>query len=201
MLRLESTIMGRIARTAWSLLILGVVAFLVSCVDQGREALAQGLDLEGNAVDVLGDGNVTVLVFVRSDCPIANRYAPELSRLNTAFASRGVDLRLVYPDANASAGTVRAHMADFGLSLTPVLDPQHRLVRELGMTISPEAAVLDRNGRLVYRGRIDDRSPAVGINREPRERDLENAILAVLEGHVDRLTTSPAVGCYLSDLP
>jgi hypothetical protein len=39
-----------------------------------------------------------VLVFVRTDCPISNRYAPELRRLQDRFAPRGMAFWLVYPD-------------------------------------------------------------------------------------------------------
>ncbi|MBV8808725.1 MAG: redoxin domain-containing protein, partial [Acidobacteriaceae bacterium] len=39
-----------------------------------------------------------VFLFVRTDCPITNRYAPELQRLAQEFKGDGVDFWMVYPD-------------------------------------------------------------------------------------------------------
>ena len=39
-----------------------------------------------------------VLLFIRTDCPISNRYAPDLERLYERFAPQGVEFRLVYPE-------------------------------------------------------------------------------------------------------
>src|SRR5512134_2888472 len=44
-------------------------------------------DLEGRAVSPLDDDvAATVLLFTRTDCPISNRYAPEVRRLHDRFA-------------------------------------------------------------------------------------------------------------------
>ena len=50
------------------------------------------VDLQGRAVDPLAnaEARLSVLVFLRSDCPISNRYAPEIRRLHARFAPRGV---------------------------------------------------------------------------------------------------------------
>jgi len=51
-----------------------------------------GIDLDGKPVSELaGPGiRIVVLVFAASDCPISNRYVPEIARLNREFSSRGV---------------------------------------------------------------------------------------------------------------
>ena len=54
-----------------------------------------------------------VLLFVRTDCPITNRYAPELQRLSREFASRGAEFWLVYPDPAATVQTIRDQIAQY----------------------------------------------------------------------------------------
>ena len=39
-----------------------------------------------------------VLIFIRTDCPIANRYAPELQNLFERYGSRGFDFKLIYAE-------------------------------------------------------------------------------------------------------
>ena len=142
-----------------------------------------------------------VLLFVRSDCPITNRYAPELSRIAQEFTSRGVDFWLVYPDASETEAGIDRHKSEYKLPGTPLRDPQHQLVKRAQATISPQAAVFDHAGRLVYSGRIDDRYVAFGKARsEPRTHDLEAAIAATLDGKTVAEARTHAVGCYLADV-
>ena len=54
-------------------------------------------------------GALDVWIFVRTDCPISNRYAPTIARLN---AVPGVKLLLVYPEPGVSQQAVDAHLGD-----------------------------------------------------------------------------------------
>jgi hypothetical protein len=67
--------------------------------------------------------------------------------------------------------------------------------------VTPEAAVFDARGRVVYRGRIDDRYVDFGLDRpEPTSRDLERAIQDLLAGRSVAVPRTQAVGCILADL-
>jgi len=73
-------------------------------------------------------------------------------------------------------------------------------VKRAGATITPEAAVYDGRGRLTYRGRIDDRYSAVGIERATATRhDLQDAIAATIAGKPVTPRFTQAVGCYVAD--
>jgi hypothetical protein len=54
-------------------------------------------DLQGNQIPAVsgGSGKAFVFLFVRTDCPISNRYVPEIQRLSEKFAARGIQFRLV----------------------------------------------------------------------------------------------------------
>ena len=66
---------------------------------------------------------------------------------------------------------------------------------------TPEAAVFDATGRLVYHGRIDDRWVEIGKARpQAQTHDLEDAIAAVLAGRPVARAETRAVGCTLADL-
>src|SRR5208283_4604197 len=101
--------------------------------------------------------DVQVFVFVRTDCPITNRYAPELRRIANEFQGRHVAFYLVYPDPNENKRAIENHMAEFGFPGTPLRDPDHELEKRAHATTTPEAAVFDATGHLKYHGRIDDR--------------------------------------------
>jgi hypothetical protein len=142
-----------------------------------------------------------VLIFVRTDCPITNRYAPELQRLSQEFSGRGAEFWLVYPDSAETAVSMKRHRAEFNFPGTVLRDPRHSLVKLAHATTAPEAAVFDSAGKLLYHGRIDDRWVNPGTARPAaRTHDLEDAIAAVLAGHRPAQAATPAVGCSLADV-
>jgi hypothetical protein len=80
-------------------------------------------------------------------------------------------------------------------------DPQHTLVRRTGATVTPEVAVFTADGRMAYRGRIDDSNVDFGKSAPgATKHDLEVAIEAVLAGKPVAEPVTKAVGCYIGDL-
>jgi hypothetical protein len=147
------------------------------------------------------DAIAHAFIFVRSDCPISNAYAPQIQRLHDQFAPRRVQLWLVYVDPSESAATIRRHMKDFRLDCPAVRDLQHALVNRAQAKVTPEAAVFLGTGEKIYSGRIDDRFTTLGRQKERATTDeLEGAITAALTGKEPPRKTVPAVGCPIADL-
>jgi hypothetical protein len=118
---------------------------------------------------VARDAKASVLIFTTIDCPISNRYAPEIIRLRDEFTPQGVRFTLVFANPADDTAAIVDHMKRFGYAMPYVRDANHVLVKRAGVTIAPEAAVIDGTGRVVYRGRIDDRYIAlVSIVRRQR---------------------------------
>ena len=142
---------------------------------------------------------IRVLVFTTTDCPISNRYAPEIQRLATKFKGQA-QFVLVYPVAADSAGMIREHAKKFAYSMESIRDTDQKLVKQTGVTVTPEVAVM-QGTRLLYRGRIDDRYVELGRERpSPTQRDLEAALEAVIAGRPIAVRETRAVGCILADL-
>ena len=162
-------------------------------------------DLDGRPVEPMPTGSYKAIVFVflRIDCPISNRYAPELRRLHDKFASQNVAFRLVFTEPGDLGPPIRAHLADYKLPGEALRDPEHRWAHRCGVKTTPEAAVfLADRATLLYRGRIDDRYVDFGLTRpEPTTHDLEDAIAAALAGRTVTPATTVAVGCPIVDEP
>ncbi len=164
------------------------------------------VDLAGRPVDPLQThgAKVNVLLFVRTDCPISNRYAPEIQRLYDKFSREGVVFWLVYLDPHESVEVIRKHIKEYGYRLRALRDPQHRLVKMTGVRVTPEAAVFIPKGsesQMVYRGRIDNRYVSFAQERpRPTTHDLESALEAIANGRPVPSPSTRAVGCLISDL-
>jgi hypothetical protein len=141
-----------------------------------------------------------VFFFIMHECPVANGYAPEISRIATEYAGRGIRSHIVYFEDDLEPAAARTHAREYGYKSGVVLDPEHLLVKAAGATVSPEAAVFSPSGELLYRGRIDDRVADFGKRRvEPTRRDLRLALDAILAGRPVPTRLTRAVGCYIPE--
>ncbi len=185
------------------LLHLGLAA-LLAAANVLAAAPAHVLDLAGRPVNPLAPaaGRVaTVLVFTTTDCPISNRYAPEIQRLAARFEKRGIGFTLVYPVSTDTPPVIREHLKKFGYAVPVVRDTAQELVKHTGVQVTPEVAVVGAGGRVLYKGRIDDRYVEFGRDRpEPTERNLERALESIVDGRPVAVRETRAVGCFLADL-
>lgn len=147
---------------------------------------------------VVRDQKAIVLIFLMTDCPVAQATAPELGRLSAEFAPRGVSFYGVY--ATETAAEIETYQKDYRLPFPGLLDSRQELARLAGATVVPEAAVFSPDRRLLYRGRVDDRAVSLGtMKAEPTRRDLRLALEAILSGRKVEPQFTEAVGCYLPE--
>jgi hypothetical protein len=171
-------------------------------VSVGKMPAVSVRDVAGATVQPLADAGqkATVLFFVMHECPVANGYAPEIVRIMSDYSSKGVRSFVVYVESDLTLPEARTHSREYGYKSGAVLDPKHLLVKAVGATISPEAAVVSPSGDVLYRGRIDDRVADLGKRRvEPTHRDLRLALDAILSGKPVPTRQTKAIGCYIPE--
>ena len=160
------------------------------------------VDLDGKALNPFqqANGKVLVFVFVRTDCPISNRYAPTIQELEKQYR-KNAEFYLVYPVKSETSEQIRSHMMEFGYKLRVLRDPDGELVKAAQTKVTPEAAVFTANGSLLYHGRIDDWYAEFGRSRSvPSTHELSAALEEAAGGKPVAVATMPAVGCYLPDV-
>ena len=163
---------------------------------------AVGLDLAGKTVDPLAmaAGKPLVLIFVRTDCPISNRYAPTIQALVQKYSGTAVFM-LVYPDKSETRQNIGKHLHEYGYKTTALRDSQHALVKMGKVEVTPEAAVFNAKGELIYHGRIDNWYKEFGRARSaPTTHELEDAIQSALNSQHPAPASVSGIGCYISDL-
>jgi hypothetical protein len=148
------------------------------------------------------EAGATALVFLSTECPISNAYSPTLNRIAAEFPPTALRLVGVCVDPDLSNAEVVRHARDFGLAFPLGRDRAGALAGRLGVTVTPEAVVLDDRGRVRYRGRIDDQFAArQRRNAAPGTHELRDAIAAVLAGREVSRPHVEAVGCPLPEVP
>ncbi len=138
-----------------------------------------------------------VLLFVRTDCPISNRYAPELERIYEKYSADGIDFRTVYPEPGLSSQDMDHHRTEYGLKIPASLDPYRHYVNLAKASVTPEAAVFVE-GKLIYRGRIDNWYIDIGKSQpKPTEHSLEDVLRLISEGKIPAFRETRPVGCVI----
>lgn len=178
-------------------LILGLLLLLPACGSRGVFTDVRN----GNTVTPLdlGAAKAVVLIFITVDCPVANQYSPQIRDLIAAHQDKPVRFYLVHVDPDVTLDAARKHAEDYGHTCPVIRDPEHILVRHTGADITPEAALIDASGDIVYRGRINNWYGDVGRKRPlgPTRHDLRDAIAAVLSGQEIQVKRTQAVGCNI----
>ncbi len=184
----------------------GVIAVAIAApnaygADQLPQLAAVELtDLSGQKHIIGGssDAKLTVLVFLGTQCPVSNGYAPALRRVYEAHAGAKVGVLGVHCDPDVSAEIAQTHARDYELPFPLVLDHDQRLAHVCGIKIVPTAVVIGADGRVLYRGRIDNRYVANGLRRpEATIFDLKAALELALAGQKPNPSTTEPIGCPL----
>jgi len=139
-----------------------------------------------------------VLIFISTDCPISNSYAPAIADLCRGFTPKGIDFYTVYEDSPLTPAAATAHHDAYGFPCDALLDPQQQIAHVSGATVTSEAIVAGAGGTLLYRGRIDDQYVAVGKKRfAATTHELKDALSQIAADQTVNVSSMPAVGCSI----
>ena len=140
-----------------------------------------------------------LLFFVTTDCPVGNSYVPEMNRIHDVYAARGVAVYAVQADTTVDDRVVARYAAEYRYGFPLLIDPRQSLVQLTGATVTPEAVVLSPEGKVLYRGRIDNRVEDFGRQRpEATRRDLRDALDSVLSGRPVAQPFTKSIGCAIT---
>lgn len=159
---------------------------------------ARALDLAGELHVLCTDRELrgTALVLLGEGCPVSNRTLPELGRLAGRAKELGIAFFGVLSDPFLERAAALEYAREYELEFPILFDADGSLAALLAPRVTPEAFLLDPDGALVYRGRVDDRSPELGRMRgEPSKRELLDGLEALGAGRAPAVVRTEAVGC------
>jgi mono/diheme cytochrome c family protein len=179
----------------------------IATADEAESANTSTPNLELTILDTVGvphalgpnhDRAALVVVFLGTECPIANGCIPELNRqfAELVEADSQVAFFGVISDRSVTRAAAARHATQFKIKFPVLFDASGVLAEALQPTHTPEAFVIDRDGRQAYRGRIDDLYADLGKKRtEASRHDLALAIADVLAARPVATPRTEPVGC------
>jgi alkyl hydroperoxide reductase subunit AhpC len=137
--------------------------------------------------------DVTVVVFISTVCPVSNSYNLRMKELYRVYAPKGVKFEFLNANQNESPAEVEDHARRVGFPFPVMRDANNAMADRLGAEYTPESFVIDREGVVRYRGRIDDAQNPARV----RQSSLRLAIDAVLAGRDAPTPETKAFGCTI----
>lgn len=163
------------------------------------------MDLNGTIHSLEQNDNrrVRAFVFVSTECPISNGYIKTLNEIRAMIAKSGKEAELfgVVSDPMVTRTQALKHFAEFNVEFPILFDSSGLLAQVLKPSHIPEAFVLDRDGKLAYRGAIDNSWEAIGRRRLKAEKEfLADTIKLASNGKLVVVAETKPVGC-LFEMP
>ena len=183
------------------------LAMSATCAALGACASVQPRD-DTQGVLAGDRASLVALVFVATDCPIANAMVPEIRSLAAEAKELGIRFYAVHPAPGVDDAQVAAHAREFGTegAFASIVDRNQSLARATGATVTPEGALLRLDGsggfQRLYLGRVNNLYTAIGRRRAaPTEHDLRAAMRAAHDGLPIPHPVPKAVGCFIELSP
>jgi peroxiredoxin len=152
--------------------------------------------------DVAGKAG-TLVVFTCNHCPFAKGWEERIVELANTYSKKGIGVILINandPNKYSEDGfaEMQARAKTRGLQAPYVVDETSAVARAFGATVTPEAFLFDKGGKLAYHGTVDDnhKDPAKVQNRY-----LKDALDAVAAGKPPAQPETKSLGCGIKFRP
>ena len=141
---------------------------------------------------------VLAVVFISNGCPTVSVYNDRLISLQRAYGGMGVQVVAInsnnpYLSPGDSYAEMVKRVDETRYNFPYLKDQDGSVAKCYGAISTPHAYVFDADRRLRYQGRIDDSRDLSKIT----SHDLEDAVVAVLEGSVVEVPETQPFGCAL----
>ncbi len=180
--------MRQVRRAAVLLLLAGSV----SALEIGKTVPSfTGKTVQGSRfslADAQKDHRAVVVMFRSTLCPYSNSYNEPLRDLAAEFGREDVLFVGIHSDRHETKEEIRAHARKYRHDFPKIRDDDGEVARLFGARRTPEAFVLDGDGKLRYRGRVASK---IGTP------DLRNALAALIAGRPIRPSETKAFGCAI----
>jgi peroxiredoxin len=137
--------------------------------------------------------NGALVVFMSAQCPVVKAYAERINALTKDYQANGITVIGMNSNATESLDYVKSNMTERSYSFPMLIDKGNVIADKFGATVTPEVYLFDKDGKLVYRGAIDNDRSGENVTARP----LQDAVEATLGGKAVAKAETKAFGCSI----
>ena len=156
------------------------------------------------SLDTFADTKALLIMFICQHCPFVKHIKTELAQLGKDYFNSELGILAIsandaekYPDDGPESLKAMAIELDFKFPLC--YDQTQETAKAYTAACTPDFFLFDSEGKLAYRGQLDDSRPS---NNQPvTGADLRSAIAAVLADQPVTIEQKPSIGCNIKWKP
>ncbi len=156
------------------------------------------------SLDTFADKKALLIMFICQHCPFVKHIKTELAQLGKDYFSSELGILAIsandaekYPDDGPES--LKAMARELDLKFPLCYDQTQETAKAYTAACTPDFFLFDSEGKLAYRGQLDDSRPS---NNQPvTGADLRSAIAAVLAGQPVTIEQKPSIGCNIKWKP
>ncbi len=159
---------------------------------------ALALSIEGNDVRTqsavslpLEGGKPTVVVFMSSRCPCSASHEPPIEKLANTF--KEMQFVGIVSNQDETPDELREHFTRFPLSFPILRDNRLQYADHFRALKTPHVFVLDKKGKTLYQGGVDDSHEAASANKHY----LKDALTEIQAGRAPKHASVRVLGCAI----
>ena len=163
---------------------------------RGPSFALKGTDGEIHSLESLKGAKGTAVIFTCNTCPFSQGYEARLIALANEYRPKAIGFVAINPnDARSVPGEafdlMVARAKEKGYSFPYLADENQSAAAAYGAKVTPHVFLLDADGTLVYRGRVDDSLEEGKV----KARDFKAALDALVAGQPIPVAATKAFGC------
>lgn len=146
----------------------------------------------------LSDKKATAVIFLLSDCPASQSYTLTLNKLSKKYTRSNIAFVGVFPGHFSTDKELLDFKKVYKITFPLIKDPEMQFTAKLEAKIGPSCFLINQDGNVVYKGRIDDWLFALGKKRlVVTEKNLEDAIISTIKNEPVKIRETNPIGCIL----
>lgn len=142
-------------------------------------------------------GKPLLVMFICRHCPYVKHVQNELAKIGKDYAGKIGIVAISSNDISAypedAPDSLKEQAEEVGFSFPYLFDESQEVAKSFSAACTPDLFLFDIEGKLVYRGQLDDSRPDSSIL--VTGKDLRLAIDAVLSGQTVSSDQKPSIGC------
>jgi peroxiredoxin len=199
--------MKRKGFTFFLLLALAALAIIPSFVGvKAEEAkLAIGAPLEAFSLSDINSKTLsvkelkgtkgTVFIFLSAQCPVVKGYVERIQAVAKDYSAKGINFVGINSNSTEDLAWVKSN-AEANFKFPVLIDSGNKVADKWGASVTPEVYFFDADGKLAYRGGIDNDRRGDNVTKNYLRDALDNA----LAGKAIAEKETNAFGCTIKRL-
>lgn len=117
----------------------------------------------------------TVFIFLSAQCPVVKGYVERIQAISKDYSGKGVNFVGINSNSSETLDGVKAN-AEANFKFPVLIDGGNKIADKWGASVTPEVYFFDADGKLAYRGGIDNDRRGENVTRNYLRDALDNSL-------------------------